>query len=234
METKKINYSTIISKRNTSTKLVHFSLISILSLLSLVLGTGCNGGFKGLSLSSKTIDSIEDVESEMNIGMKQILVTFNALDILTNNETGDMATEFKVYSKELKKLESIAKKVASRNQSLRARAEAYFNSWQNEAATIKSEKIKAVSDERRETAKASFTKMKESFADAKTAFSTMMDELKDIQLYLSNDLTKSGIDACRSIAKDAKNDAEKVEKSLRIAIDELIRVKKELLPTITP
>ena len=178
----------------------------------------------------KTIDGMAKVESEMTKGLEQMNVVFKSLDALTADPKGNLKMAYGNYSKELNRLDAMAKKVAARNQTLKARSDAYFQNWQKETANIKGQDIRSISEQRQAAARACFDRMTTTLAQGKAAFVAMMDELRDIELYLANDLTAAGIKTCEPLVTAAIQDSQNVKSALNEALQELIRLKHEFSP----
>jgi uncharacterized protein YcfL len=198
--------------------------------LVLCLLVGCASSNQGVDRSSKASDGIGVVKNEINKVIAQVDATNAALNDLVNNPKSDLKPQYNNYVKQVNNLDSLAKKVASRNQSMKAKTADYFQNWEKESGTIKSESIRQISAERRAAARASFDKMTAEVAKGKAAFTPLMDELHDIELYLSNDLTTAGVAACKPVAAEANANAAKVKESLNNVIADLTRVQTELSP----
>lgn len=198
--------------------------------LVLCLLVGCASSNQGVDRSSKASDGIGVVKNEVNKVIAQVDATNAALNDLVNNPKSDLKPQYNNYVKQVSNLDSLAKKVASRNQSMKAKTADYFQNWEKESGTIKSESIRQISAERRAAARASFDKMTAEVAKGKAAFTPLMDELHDIELYLSNDLTTAGVAACKPVAAEANANAAKVKESLNNVIADLTRVQTELSP----
>jgi hypothetical protein len=209
----------------TQTKRTLFvSMIAVLAL------AGCSSSMKGPERTAKASDGIGVVKTEISKGITQIDATTAALNDLAGAPKADLTPQYKHFAKQVESLDSMAKKVAARSQSMKAKAKDYFDNWEKEAATIKSSSIRQISDERRAIARASFDRMGSELAKGKAAFTPLMDELHDIQLYLSNDLTSAGVTACKPIADEANANAARVKEALNNVIAELDKVQNELSP----
>lgn len=206
-------------------------ICSVVGLTFLILAAGCSSTPQGQKRSAKTIDTLAKVQTEMQKGIGQVDASLAALENLASNPQGDLAGAYKNYRKQVDTLEAMAKKVASRNQSMRARAKEYFAAWEKDSAQIKSDSIRKVSAARNIAAKASFDKMVAEVAKGKEAFTPLMEELRDIELYLSNDLTTAGVRACKPLAEQAVADGGAVKIALQNVMAELARIKAELTPT---
>jgi hypothetical protein len=198
--------------------------------VALALGTGCSMFSKGSSskpTSAKTVEGLTHMETGVQEAIDQIDATIASMQALGTNPDF-LADAFKKYVKDVDALDSMAKEAAERNQALRAKTQAYFNTWENESMEMKSDAVKSISDERRAAARASFDKMRSEMAKGKAAFTPLMDQLRDIQLYLTNDLTPAGVTACKPIADQAVANSKTVKEALTAMKGDLARVRSEL------
>lgn len=201
-------------------------------VLAMGLMVGCSSGSKStqsVKSTQKTADSLGTVVKEIDKGIEQIDKTATAMNALVNTPA-DLPKQFSAYTSEVNKLESMAKKVAERNQAFRARAEEYIKKWEADAATIKSEDIRKISDERRAAVRERFEALKADTAEGREAFTPLMEELRDIEMYLSNDLTTGGVAACKSIADKANANAVQVKQALVKINAELAKIQAEISP----
>lgn len=208
---------------------LHIHVVACVAAITLAVG--CSSAPQGRQRSTKTVDTLAKVQAEMEKGVAQIDVTLASLQHLVSKPQGDLAVAYKDYHKQVGRLDAVARDVASRDQSLRAHAQQYFASWEKENAQIKSAPIRSLSAERRAAAQASFDRMVAKVAEGNAAFTPMMEEFRDIDLYLSNDLTPAGVAAVKPITVKAVADATKVKEALRGATAELSRIQAELSPT---
>lgn len=197
------------------------------------LAAGCSSTPQGMQQSAKTVDSLTKVQAEMEKVLAQVGATVISMQKLADKPQGDLTIAYNDYRKQVERLDLMARQVASRNQSLRARAKQYFTSWEKENAKIKSDQIRAVSSGRRAAAQASFDEMVAKVAEGKAAFTPMMDEFRDISLYLSNDLTSAGVTACKPLVDQATANSNKVKDALHVVVADLKRIETELRPAPT-
>jgi hypothetical protein len=92
--------------------------------------------------------------------------------------------------------------VAAARQSMADKQKEFFAKWDEQLAQIKSEDIKARSESRKDEVNKNLLAIKTSYLEASTAFKPFMANLKDVQKYLSVDLTAGGVAAIKdTVAK---------------------------------
>jgi hypothetical protein len=184
----------------------------------LVAGCGSTKGYKG---ADKTGVSIAEYRDEVLKGKQAIDATMVALDEVAASATTDPRNAFEKYGKAVANLESTAAKIRKRGQDMRAQGDAYFAQWQKELAEVKNPDIQKLAAERQAKLKESFDSIRNVAEPLKTQFDPWMSDLKDLQKYLSNDLTISGVDAAKGLFKSTREKGADVQKSMDALVAEL-------------
>jgi chorismate synthase len=107
-----------------------------------------------------------------------------------------------------------AKDLASKAGEMKAQGADYFAKWDKESAQIQNEDIRGRSETRRNEVASRFNRMSEQYDQAKTAFRPFLSDLRDVQKFLSTDLTAGGLAAIRDTAAKATKDAVTIKESL--------------------
>jgi cob(I)alamin adenosyltransferase len=97
-------------------------------------------------------------------------------------------------------------------------------------AGVKNPDIRKLAEERKAKLQTSFDSIKGFMTPARDQFNTWLANLKDLQKYLSNDLTIGGIDAAKELIGKAKSDGHDVQES----IDKVIAELNTIVATLTP
>ena len=114
-----------------------------------------------------------------------------------------------------------AGKIRKRGQDMRTQGEAYFAEWQKELAQVKNPEIQKLASERQARLKESFDNIRNVAEPLRTQFDPWLSDLKDLQKYLGNDLTISGVDAAKGLFKTTREQGTKVQKSMDALVAEL-------------
>ena len=97
---------------------------------------------------------------------------------------------------------------------MKSRGAAYFEQWSQDLATIQNENIRSRSETRQQEVASRFQEIASSYTEVKTAFQPFISDLRDVQRFLSTDLTPGGLAAARKIAAKATVDAVPIRASL--------------------
>jgi hypothetical protein len=153
------------------------------------------------------------------------------LNDLVSNPYPDLRKQFKRFDHAVNELGVSAKDLASEAGEMKARGADYFARWDKEAAQIQNEDIRTRSETRRNEVAARFDRMSEQYDETKTAFRPFLSDLRDVQKFLSTDLTAGGLAAIKGTAAKATKDAVPVKESLGRLSDEFKSMGLSMSPT---
>ncbi len=197
----------------------------------LLLGTaaflsGC--ATTGMDRSVNTSNSIKEVDSEIRKMIVQIDVTGNSLDSLVLVGQPNLKKSFDSYTDNLAKLEKEGKRVLKRVDEMKASSKEYFNEWEKQGDAFSNKEIRELSDERRNNLAQIYAKVPAAGAGIIGSYHAYLTDLKEIQQYLSNDLTPKGIQGIGPAANKSIQDRDALKESLKPLIAALDEIKSEL------
>ena len=197
----------------------------------LLLGTasfmgGC--ATTGMDRSVKTASSMKDVDSEIKKMNVQIDVTAASLEALVRSEKSNLKKPFHTYSNELEKLEHEGKKVIKRMEDMKSHSKDYFAEWEKQGDTFTNADIRNLSDQRRSRLAEIYAQVPAAGLGIKGAYNEYLTDLKEIQKYLSNDLTPKGIEGITPVANKSVQNLNALKASLKPVIMALDEIKAEL------
>lgn len=182
----------------------------------------------GMDRSVKTSNSIRDVDGEIRKMVVQIDVTSASLDALVAPGQQDVKKAFKTYSQELDKFEHEGKRTLKRIDEMRAHSKEYFDEWEKQGNEYKNPEIRALSEERRIKLAEIYARVPAAGAGIKVAYTAYLTNLKEIQVYLSNDLTPQGLTTIDPVVKKAAQDKEALKSSVQPLLAAMDEIKAEL------
>lgn len=209
-------------------KLTNYSqaFITMLLLGTAALLGGCTT--TGMDRSVKTANSIQEVDSEIRKIIVMIDATGTSLDSLIKAGQPDLEKSFNTYSDNLTKLDSEGKRVIKRVEEMKSLSKEYFAEWEKQGDAYTNPQIRALSEERRNKLAAIYARVPTAGAGIKGAYLDYLTDLKEIQMYLSNDLTPKGVEAINPIAQKAVKDLDVLNASLKPTISALDEINAEL------
>lgn len=193
----------------------------------LLAGCGTTAGYKE---ADKTGAGIAEFRDEVLNGKKAIDTTMAALDQIAATATTDPRKAFEQYSKAVADLESTAAKVRKRADDMRAQGQAYFDQWEKQLAEVKNPEIQQLAAQRKAKLQETFASIKKVAEPLKAQFDPWMSDLKDLQKYLSSDLTIAGIDAAKPLFEKTHTEGLDVQKSMDALVAELNTVAAAITP----
>ena len=153
-----------------------------------------------------------------------------SLDKVVTTAATDPRKAFKEFDKAVPRTDDAAKKAKKRAEDMRERGQAYFKEWERELAGVNNPEIRKLAEERKAKLQTTFDSIKGFMEPARDQFNTWLADLKDLQKYLSNDLTIAGVDAAKGLIGKAKTEGQGVQQSM----DKVIAELNTIVATLTP
>jgi chromosome segregation ATPase len=195
--------------------------------LTLLTGAATAAGYKN---ADKTGEGIAECRDEIVKGKQAVDATMKALSDIAATATTDPRKAFKDYTKKVEELESTAAKVRKRAQKMQQEGQEYFKQWEKDLATVKNPEIRNLAAQRKAKLEETFASIRKYSDPLKAQFDPWMSNLKDLQKYLSQDLTISGVDAAKSLFSQTQQAGLEVQKSMDALVAELNTIAATLTP----
>jgi hypothetical protein len=187
-----------------------FLTMLIVAVISL---TGC--GSTGIQRSEKATTSMQTMDGDIKLAVVQLDATGASLDELIKFGQTDIRKAFDLYTENISKMVSMEKQFAGHADEMKARGNEYFEEWQKQDGKYKNAQIQELSEQRRNELGEIYARIAQSSIGVKSAFKAYVSDNKEIQLYLSNDLTPKGIDAIVPISLKVVNDGNNLKYAIK-------------------
>jgi predicted nucleic acid-binding Zn-ribbon protein len=179
---------------------------------ALAVSIGCSSGpdTKG------TVDSMGAFGIEFAKVKDSIDDAVKSLERVVNTQPTELKNNFEAYRKSVKDLEDQSQVVKARADEMKAKGDQFFKDW---------ESSKTVSPERRAQLASSYAKIKDDAVVARDAFTPFLNSLKDIDRYLSLDLSLKGVSSMSDLVRSSKEHAAKVKSRIDSVLAEVNSVR---------
>lgn len=185
----------------------------------------------GMDRAQKTTTSMQNVQNDIDQASMQIDATGAALDDLMNPGQQNLQESFRKYSANVDKMEQAARRLNRHTEQMKSRGSNYFEEWDKQENKYTNPQIQALSEQRRSELRETYSQISASSIGFRGGLDRYVKDIKDIQRYLSNDLTPKGIQAIAPIAQRAKQDGESLKSELSPVQAAIQRVRSEMTPT---
>ena len=205
--------------------------------LAILAGVGtmlCGCRTTGYKQADKTGAGLAEYRAEVLNVKKAVDDTLRSMNQVEATANTNPRHAFDQFSKSVDNLDAAARKAKSRGDAIRAQGEAYFVNWQQQIAQVKNPEIKKLAEERKAKLWDAFQGIKRNAEPLRAKFDPWLSDLKDLQRYLSNDLTIEGVDAARKLFAKSKEDGAEVQKSMEALVTELNSIAAALTPANVP
>jgi hypothetical protein len=140
----------------------------------------------------------------------------------------DVKKAFNLYTDNISKIEKMEKDFAKHADEMKARGKDYFEEWQKEGNKYKNPQIQELSDQRRAELGEIYGRIAENSVGVRDAFKTYVSDAKEIQNYLSNDLTSKGIEAIAPISRKVVTNGEYLRNAIKNVQTAIERARAEM------
>ncbi len=197
------------------------------ALLTAVIGiTGCSS--TGIQRSEKATTTMQTIDNDIKLVVVQLDATGASLDELMRPGQSDLKKAFVSCTNNVSKIETMEKRFAIHADEMKDRGKDYFDEWQKEGNKYNNQQIRELSEQRRAQLGEIYAKIAENSVGVKGPFKAYVSDVKEIQIYVSNDLTSKGIESIAPIARKAVDDGEKLKSAIKILQIAIERARAEM------
>lgn len=211
-------------KSFNSFRIVPFLAATILSLACLQAGAA------GYKLADKVGSGIAEFRDDILDIKKAVDTTIASLDQVVTQAAVDPRKAYKQFEKNIPRIESAAKTAKKHGEAMRSKGQSYFQQWEKQMASVNDPDIRKMTEDRKARLQTSFDNIKKTTEPAREQFDSWLSDLKDLQKYLSQDITINGIEAAEKLIAKTKSEGLAVQQTL----DKVITQLNTVVATITP
>jgi hypothetical protein len=191
------------------------SVVFIFGMLILAAISTASCSTTGIQRSKEATTTMTTMESDIKLVLVQLDATGASLDELTKPDNSDVQKAFYLYKDNVLKIGNMEKDFAKHTDEMNARGKDYFKEWEKEGDNYKNPRIQELSDERRMELSGIYGDIATNSIGVKDNFKAYVSDLKEIQTYLSNDLTPKGIESIASISGKVVQDGDNLKSAIQ-------------------
>ena len=210
---------------SSKSSLTVFLVLVVIAFTAYFVGCTTKAGFKQ---GAKTAARMDDAQTELLAAESQTEATTTALNEFGKQEGIDLPTQFKEFGKAIDSMESQFGRARKSVTKVNEQGNKFFLEWDNEIALITNEDIRQRMETRKTNLLGSFSRIDASMQQAEAAYGTFMSDLRDVERFLSIDLTPGGIAAVSDTIQKTNADSATLQKQIEAVIEELARVAPEM------
>jgi len=189
---------------------IYFSII----LLAVTGFVAACSSTNNLQRAENMYSSLQTVDNNINEIVRQIDAVNSSLDDLVNTEPTDLRRSFNRYSENVNAIRNMERGLAENTERMKSNAQGYFNHWDEEGRQFTNPEIQARSDERRAELGDAYERVEANTVGISEAFQAYVTDIREIETFLSNDLTSQGIESMRSTANTSIRNGDNLKEEL--------------------
>lgn len=182
----------------------------------------------GSERAEETTTKMESVDSDLKQVVTQIDAVENSLQNLIRPEQADMKASFAEYSKNVEEMKTLGEKLVKHTNEMSARGKDYFDEWRQQGNTYTNPQIRTLSEQRMASLNTVFRRISDSSIGVKGAFSAYMNDIDEIQTFLSTDLTEKGVASITPVAQKAISDGASLKGAIHPVLSAIDSARTEM------
>ncbi len=207
----------------------HVAIVVALLFATTTFLSGC--ATTGMQRSEDTRTTMQTVETDIGQAVTQVNLTAASLEALIDPNQLNAKLAFEKYSGNVDKMESLGKRLIEHTEKMSDQKTEYFKEWQTEGETYTNPEIRSLSEQRRADMRAVFSEISEAKVGVMGSFKAYMSDIRQIETYLSNDLTPKGIESITPVAQNAVTDGQHLKDAVGPILYAIGNARAELAPT---
>ncbi len=156
----------------------------------------------GMERSTKAQTSMTEMDGNIKLLLVQLDATEASLKELVKPDNSNVEKAFRLFSANVSKLDQLERNFTRQTDEMNARGTDYFEEWQKEGDNYKNPRIQQLSEQRRRELSRIYGDIATNSIGVKERLNSYVTDLKEIQKYLSNDLTPKGIQAIAPLTRE--------------------------------
>jgi outer membrane murein-binding lipoprotein Lpp len=201
-------------------------------LIGLALLAGCKS--TGADKVDQTSTRLEQFKTSVGALKGQLGSTADSLANVVESGSSDPKPAFKEFDKQVDAVSGSVAKARTNLEKAQTEGAKLFEEWTKRLDTITDPEIRKSSEKRRSDLQAALTRVSDKTAPAMAGLDSFVASAKDLQTYLSQDLTPAGIEAISGKSKDLGKKASSISKDLDEVIEEVTKVSNQFATAKPP
>ncbi len=198
---------------------IHVALSFVGFLAVLALGSACAS--TGNEKAQSTAMHMEGLRDAV-VSMKgKVNAAATSLAAVVKEREVDPKPSFAQYKKDVEAVEDVFSKAESNLKAVKAEFQTYYAEWEKQSTTIQDPDLKKSAEERRTRLSKAVDAVKAAMEAARSEITPYVAKIKDVETYLSNDLTPAGIEAISGKSEQVTDEAESIGDRLDEVVEAL-------------
>jgi hypothetical protein len=168
---------------------------------------------------------MQTVEGDYRQASVQIDATRTSLEDLIKPDQANTKKAYEAYAENAMKMERLGKQLDRHTEKMSARGNEYFAEWES---SYTNPEIRELSERRRIEMREVYAKIPEASIGVKGALKSYLTDIREIKMYLSNDLTPQGIETIRPIARRSAQEGDNLKETVKPVLAAIDRAKTEM------
>jgi len=175
----------------------------------------------GYKKSEAAAASLQMAAGEVQAESRGLDATLSSLNDLVNKPPADLKLQYEGFGNNLDHLIASVRRNEAALHRVGEKSAAYFQSWDEDLATMNFEAVRTRSQERKTEVTADFDSVYRRYRETQSTMQPLLDYFQDIRKALGIDLTVGGLEAMKPTISKVNENSSKVQTALARLADDL-------------
>ena len=180
--------------------------------MTLTLALAACGTPSPADRAEQAAESMTEFRADIAEGQKQVDTATSAANAL--NTAQDKKAAYDRMVAETANVESKAADLRATADAMKAKGREFFKKWEEQIALIKDDSLRTKAKERSGERSKQYADLEQKMASVKGAYTPYLQDLKDLQIAVGNDLNPKGIESAGPALKKLNLDATELKNKL--------------------
>jgi hypothetical protein len=186
----------------------------------------------GVQRTTTAVDGLRALRDELTKTRETVGAAAQSLQEISTAQ-GDLLGPFQRFMSHKDVLDQEDQRLSELAEDMRARARDYITNWEVEVYGVEDAELRKQAEVRRSQVRANYGHITDATRSLRDAMAPFRKQLADLNTFLANDLTPSGVHASAASVQKATNASTEVQQRIDKVIDELDRVAQTMTPAVT-
>ena len=208
---------------------------ALLVVALLLVLPGCGGGRGAgaspeISNAATALQSLRSLRENLANGQGRLFALSETLREATAPQDLALGPWFQEYKLQREGVRTLAVSLREGHTDLQDAERVYIRQWEQDLGAIADPQLRATSVERRAKLRDDFGAMGNDLDDTKQRFQPLLRSLSDLEVYLQNDLTSTGVERVKGRLGSTAADSETLGRQVSTNLAKLDELINELAP----
>lgn len=178
--------------------------------------------------SQETSSSLDTMQEHLDEILTQLDETENSLNDVTNADESTLEDAYESFTDDVSQTEDMKNDFEDLADDVRQNSSEYLTKWENEVNNYENNQLRRGSEQRLGEIRQALSSVRNNSGSVTRAMEDYLSDLNEIDSYLNNDLTISGVEAVYSLSQNMEDSGDNLRQEINTLQQSVTDAKEEM------